>query len=54
LKPEADLRGMTVEALSALILTKPDDLAEREAQRVTLKLRIRAAATPQELDSIKL
>ena len=54
LKPEADLRGVTVEALSALILSKPDDLAEREAQRVALKLRIRAAATPQELDAIKL
>ena len=54
LKPEADLRGMTVEALSALILTKSDELAEREARRVALKLRIRAAATPQELDAIKL
>jgi hypothetical protein len=54
LKPEADLRGMTVEDLAALILTKPDELGAREAQRVALKLRIRAATTPQELDAIKL
>ena len=31
LEPEANVRGMTVEALAALILTKPDELAEREA-----------------------
>ncbi len=54
LEPEANARGMTVEALAALILTKPDELAAREARRVALKLRIRAAATPQELDAIKL
>jgi hypothetical protein len=54
LEPEANARGMTVEALASLILTKPDDLAEREARRIALKLRIRAAATPQELDAIKL
>jgi hypothetical protein len=54
LGPEANARGVTVEALAALILSKPDELAVREARRVALKLRIRAAATPQELDAIKL
>jgi hypothetical protein len=54
LKPEADLRGMTVEALAADILTKPDELAAREARRIALKLRVRAAATPQELDAIRV
>jgi hypothetical protein len=54
LKPEADLRGMTVEDLAAEILAKPDELAEREAKRIALKLRVRAAATPQDLDAITL
>ena len=52
LKPEADLRGITVAELSALILTKPDDLAERELHRQRLMLAIESAQTPQELDAI--
>jgi hypothetical protein len=52
LKPEADLRAMTVEQLAEVILTKPDELAAREARRIALKLRIRFAATPQDLDAI--
>jgi hypothetical protein len=52
LKPEADLRGISVADLSALILSKPDELAEREARRMQIKQRIRDATTPQELDAI--
>ena len=52
LKPEADLRGISVADLAALILTKPDELAVREARRMEIKQRIRAATTPQELDAI--
>lgn len=53
LKPESDLRGTTVADLAALILTKPDDIAEREARRQRLLAAIAAAKTPTELDAIK-
>lgn len=52
LKPEADLRGVTIDRLAADILGRPDDVALRETKRVALKLQIRAAATPQDIDAI--
>jgi hypothetical protein len=52
LKGEADLRGMTVARLSAVILGKPDELAVREASRQVLLARIAACTTPQDLDAI--
>ena len=52
LKPEADLRGITVAELSALILSKPDAFAERELNRQRIMLAIEAAQTPQELESM--
>lgn len=52
LKPEADLRGITVAELSAMILAKPDVVAERELRRQRIMMAIEAAKTPAELDSI--
>lgn len=52
LKPEADLRGMTVAELAAVILSKPDLVAAREYERQQIMARIDAAATPAELDGI--
>jgi len=52
LKPEADLRGVTVAELSALILSKPDAFAERELHRQRIMRAIEAARTPDELDKI--
>ncbi|MFH0299835.1 hypothetical protein AAFX91_21890 [Bradyrhizobium sp. 31Argb] len=53
LQPEADLRGISVAELAALILSKPNDLAERELQRQRIMMNIDAAATSAELDAIK-
>jgi hypothetical protein len=53
LKPEADLRGISVADLAALILSKPDTIAERELRRQQIMMRIEAATTPQELDQIQ-
>lgn len=53
LKPEADLRGISVAELSAIILAKPDAFAARELQRQRIMLAIEAARTPQELDAIQ-
>lgn len=50
LQPEADLRGITVAELSAIILAKPDAFADRELQRQRIMLAIDAARTPAELD----
>lgn len=52
LKPEADLRGITVAELAELILSKPDLVAAREYERQQIMARIDAAATPAELDGI--
>ncbi|WP_027578495.1 hypothetical protein [Bradyrhizobium sp. Ai1a-2] len=52
LKPEADLRGITVADLAAIILAKPDTFAERELQRQKIMLQIEAATTPAELDAV--
>jgi hypothetical protein len=52
LQAEADLRGMTLEQLAALILSKPDELAAREAKRVAIMVKIDQAATPAELETI--
>jgi hypothetical protein len=53
LKPEADLRGISVADLATLILSKPDTIAERELRRQQIMMKIDAAATQQELDAIK-
>lgn len=52
LKPEADLRGISVSELAFAILSKQDILAERELKRQQIMLRIDAAKTPDELDKI--
>lgn len=52
LQPEADLRGLTVEELAALILSKPDEPAARELRRQTKLAAIAASKTPAELDAI--
>jgi hypothetical protein len=52
LQAEADLRGMTLDDLAALILTKPDELAAREALRVAIMVKIDKATTPAELEAI--
>lgn len=52
LKPEADMRGITVAELSAIILAKPDDFAERELHRQKIMMAIEGAKTPAELDSL--
>ena len=52
LQAEADLRGMTLDELATLILTKSDELAEREARRVAIMVKIDKATTPAELEVI--
>jgi hypothetical protein len=52
LQAEADLRGITVAELSALILSKPDTAAERELRRQQVMALIDRAQTPPELDAI--
>ena len=52
LQAEADLRGMTLDELAALILTKPDELAAREALRIAIMVKIDKATTPAELEAI--
>lgn len=52
LKPEADLRGISVDALAEIILSKPDTATDRELHRQTIMLRIEAAQTPEELNAI--
>jgi hypothetical protein len=51
LKPEADLRGITVAELAGLILSKPDDFAARELERQRIMLAIDAATTPAKLEA---
>jgi hypothetical protein len=52
LQAEADLRGMTLDDLAALILSKPDELAAREAKRIAIMVKIDKATTPAELEAI--
>ena len=52
LQAEADLRGMTLHDLVALILSKPDELAAREAKRIAIMMKIDQATTPAELEAI--
>lgn len=52
LQPEADLRGITVAELAAIILAKPDTFADRELQRQKIMMRVDAATTPQELERV--
>ncbi|WP_454629508.1 hypothetical protein [Bradyrhizobium cenepequi] len=52
LKPEADLRGITVAELAAIILAKPDTFAARELVRQSIMIQIDAATTPAELAAI--
>jgi hypothetical protein len=49
LEPEAALRGISVATLSALILSKPDEAAERELERQRLLIKVWAAAKPVDL-----
>lgn len=51
LQPEADLRGITIAELSALILSKPDTIATRELHRQKIMARIDSAKTLEELDA---
>ena len=43
---------MTLDELAALILTKPDELAAREALRIAIMVKIDKATTPAELEAI--
>jgi hypothetical protein len=52
LQAEADLRGMTLDDLAALILSKQDELAAREAKRIAIMVKIDRATTPAELEAI--
>jgi hypothetical protein len=52
LQAEAELRGMTLDELAALILSKPDNLAAREAKRIAIMVKIDRATTPAELEAI--
>lgn len=52
LDPEAQLRGMTAIDLARLIVSKPNDLFDRENRRQTIFKTIEQAADPQALDDI--
>lgn len=52
LKPEADLRGISVSELAFIILSKQDTVAEREFKRQQIMQRIDAAKSPEELHKI--
>lgn len=49
---EAALRGLSTYGLAQLILSKPDEVQQREDRRQSLFAAIERAATPQELDAI--
>lgn len=54
LKPEADLRGVTVRELASLILSKSDDTAAaRELDRQKIMMQIDNAVTPADIESIR-
>lgn len=53
LQAEANLRGISIAALSAAILSKPDLMAEREFTRQKIMKAIDAAQTPPELENLK-
>lgn len=52
LETEAQMRGMTAEALAEVILSKPDTIAERELQRQRIMKRIDEATSLQELENV--
>lgn len=52
LQAEADLRGITVEALASLIMSKPEVVTERELDRQKVMAALDSARTPAELDGI--
>lgn len=54
LKPEADLRGVSVSELASLILSKPDRLAERELERQKIMAAIEAARTIEDLERLSV
>jgi hypothetical protein len=47
---EADLRGLTAQALATLVLSKGNSAAQRELDRQKILAKIAAAVTPAELD----
>lgn len=49
---EAAARGISPQQLAQLVLSKPDELQDREDNRQRLFAAIAAAKTPQELDAI--
>jgi hypothetical protein len=49
---EASLRRISSEELAQLVLSKPDELQDRENNRQQLLIKISTANTPQELDEI--
>jgi hypothetical protein len=51
---EATLRGITPAALAALVLSKPDNVAQRELHRQKIMAKIAAAATPADLDALSV
>lgn len=53
LQPEADIRKITVEELSVLILSKPDNLSARELIRQDVMQQIEDAQTMAELDAVE-
>jgi hypothetical protein len=52
LQAEAELRGMSLDDLAALILSKTDELAAREAKRIAIMMKIDKATTPADLETI--
>ncbi|ETR75922.1 hypothetical protein X566_20210 [Afipia sp. P52-10] len=49
---EAEMRGVTLIDLAAIVAAKPDAIDEREARRQELLIAIDQAATPDELAAI--
>lgn len=49
---EAALRGITADALAALVTSKPDNAAARELHRQKVMMAIAACTTPAELDTL--
>lgn len=49
---EANLRGITPDILSSIVLSKPDMVGERELERQQILARIAVAATPDALSGV--
>lgn len=49
---EAALRNIAVIELAQLVLSKPNEAAQRELRRQQIMARIEAAATPADLDNV--